>query len=84
MNIDLFMDFHALMNNEIFYSYQPLYLRGGILSLRESELCELDSLAELLAEPDQNMERIRHLWDTNEKWSVLTNNTQNVYHDTFR
>lgn len=80
----LFMDFHALMNNEIFYSYQPLYLRGGISSLRGSELCELDSLAELLAEPDQNMERIRHLWDTNEKWSVLTNNTQNVYHDTFR
>ena len=79
----LFMDFHALMNNEIFYSYQPLYLRGGIKTLNESELCELDYLAELLLEPDKNMEQIEHLWATNEKLSVLTNNTQNVYYDIF-
>ena len=80
----LFMDFHALMNNEIFYSYQPLYLRDGIQALNESELRELDHLAELLAEPDKNMEQIEHLWATNEKLSVLTNNTQNIYYDTFR
>ncbi len=80
----LFMDLHALMNNEIFYSYQPLYLRGGIQTLNEKELHELDALAELLAEPDKNMEQIEHLLAANEKWSVLTNNTQNVYHDIFR
>ena len=79
----LFMDFHALMNNEIFYSYQPLYLRGGIQTLNEGELCELDHLAELLAEPDKNRKEIEHLWDTNEKLSLLTNHTQNVYYDTF-
>ena len=79
----LFMDFHALMNNEIFYSYQPLYLRGGIHTLNESELCELDHLAELLAEPDKNMEQLEHLQATNEKLSILTNNTQNIYYDTF-
>lgn len=77
----LFMDFHALMNNEIFYSYQPLYLRNGIQALSESELCELDYLAELLANPDQNMEQIRQLQDQNPKLSVLTNNTQNIYYD---
>lgn len=80
----LFMDFHALMNNEIFYSYQPLYLRDGIQALNENELCELDYLAELLAEPDKNMDQIEHLWATNEKLSVLTNNTQNIYYDTFK
>ena len=79
----LFMDFHALMNNEIFYSYQPLYLRGGIQTLSELELCELDELAELLAEPDKNIAQIDHLRETNEKLSVLTNNTQNIYDDTF-
>ena len=57
----LFMDFHALMNNEIFYSYQPLYLRGGIQALRERELYELDHLAELLSEPDKNMEQTEQL-----------------------
>ncbi|MFG6327371.1 MAG: transglutaminase-like domain-containing protein [Lachnospiraceae bacterium] len=80
----LFMDFHALMNNEIFYSYQPLYLRNGIETLNENELCELDYLAELLAEPDKNIEQLKHLWDTDEKLFVLTNNTQNIYYDTFR
>lgn len=80
----LFMDFHALMNNEIFYSYQPLYLRGGIRNLSEEALCELDELAELLAEPDRNRERIAHLWDTEEKFFVLTNHTQNIYYDTYR
>lgn len=79
----LFMDFHALMNNEIFYSYQPLYLRNGIQTLKESELQELDYLAELLAEPDKNMGQIERLRAENEKLSVLTNNTQNIYYDTF-
>lgn len=80
----LFMDFHALLNNEIFYSYQPLYLRNGIRALGEDELCELDYLAELLADPDKNMEQIEHLQAVNEKLSVLTNNTQNIYYDTFK
>ncbi len=79
----LFMDLHALMNNEIFYSYQPLYLRRGIQTLSEEELRELDCLAELLAGPDKNMEKIEHLWTANEKFSVLTNNTQNIYYDVF-
>lgn len=79
----LFMDFHALMNNEIFYSYQPLYLRGGIQTLDERELCELDHLAKLLANPDKNIEQIAKLQAANEKLSILTNNTQNIYYDTF-
>ncbi len=80
----LFMDFHALQNNEIFYSYQPLYLREGIQALGEEELRELDCLAELLAEPDKNMKKIEHLWAANEKFSVLTNTTQNIYCDVFQ
>ena len=80
----LLMDFHALMNNEIFYSYQPLYLRDGVQTLNENELCELDDLAELLADPDKNIDQIEHLWNTNEKLYNLTNNTQNIYYDTFR
>lgn len=47
-------------------------------------MCELDYLAELLAEPDKNMDKIEHLWNTNEKLSILTNNTQNIYYDAFQ
>lgn len=79
----LMMDFHALMNNEIFYSYQPLYMRGGIQTLSESELSELDYLAELLAEPDKNIDQIEYMWNSNEKLFVLTNNTHNIYYDVF-
>ena len=79
----LFMDFHALMNNEIFYSYQPAYLRGGIQALDESGLRELDSLAELLADPDGNIGRLERLLAENEKFAILTNPTQNLYEDTF-
>ncbi len=79
----LFMDFHALMNNEIFYSYQPLYLRGGIQTLDESQLQELDYLAKLLADPDENMKQLDHLRANNDRLTVLTNNTQNIYYDTF-
>ena len=43
----LFMDFHALMNNEIFYSYQPAYLRNCSGMLDETELREIDELAGL-------------------------------------
>ncbi len=78
------MDFHALMNNEIFYSYQPLYMRGGIQTLSESELSEIDYLTELLAEPDKNIEQIEYMWNSNEKLFVLTNNTQNIYYDVFK
>lgn len=79
----LFMDFHALMNNEIFYSHQPLYLRNGIQALNENELCELDHLAELLEEPDKNRAQLEQLWASNENFSVLTNQTQNIYYDVF-
>lgn len=80
----LFMDFHSLMNNEIFYSYQPLYLRNGLQSVSESKLCELDSLAELLESPDENIVQIEKLWNNNADFFTLTNSTQNIYHDTFQ
>lgn len=80
----LFMDFHALMNNEIFYSHQPLYLRKGLQTVSESKLCEIDLLAELLENPDENSEQIEKLWHNNADFYVLTNSTQNIYHDTFQ
>ena len=58
-------------------------LRGGIQTLDESQLLELDHLANLLADPDKNMAQLDHLWDNNDRLTVLTNNTQNIYYDTF-
>ena len=79
----LFMDFHALMNNEIFYSYQPAYLRNCSGMLDETELREIDELAGLLQNPDENMEEIEKIWYDKNKFTILTNNTQNIYCDVF-
>ena len=79
----LFMDFHALMNNEIFYSYQPAYLRNCSGMLDEAELREIDELAGLLQNPDENMEEIEKIWYDKNKFTILTNNTQNIYCDVF-
>lgn len=79
----LFMDFHALMNNEIFYSHQPKYLRNRFDVLDEMELKEIDSLATLLQKPDDNMKEMEKLWVCNDKFTTLTNSTQNIYHDVF-
>lgn len=40
-------------------------------------------VAELMDRPDENIEQIEQIWNTNEKLFVLTNRTQNVYHDLF-
>ena len=52
--------------------------------MSESELDELDYLAELLTDPDKNMEKIEELYMTDEKLFTLTNNTENIYRDVFR
>lgn len=80
----LMMDFHALMNNEIFYSHQPLSMRKGAGAMDEPMLQKLDHLAELLLDPDENMEEIAALWERDEDLFVLTNPTQNVYYDNFQ
>ncbi len=79
----LFMDVHALMNNEIFYSYQPPCLRHGIEGLGEPLLQKLDCLATWMLEPDENFDKIATAWQNDEALYILTNNTQNIYEDCF-
>ena len=75
----LFMDFHALMNNEIFYSYQPAYLRNCSGMLDEAELREIDELAGLLQNPDENMEEIEK--DTDVDNNDVSDNDDDIYPD---
>lgn len=80
----LFMDFNALMNNEIFYSFQPEYLYGRFDTISEVELKELDELAKLLQQPDHNFDKLKHIWNTNKKLYKLTNNGHEVYKKIFK
>lgn len=63
----LVYDFHALMNDEISYVFQPRYLEcflRGEAALDGAHLAELDALAELLLEPDRNFEELLCWWET--------------------
>ena len=71
----LVYDFHALMNNEISYVFQPRYLEGflrGEAELEAGRLAELDALAELLLEPDGNFEELLCWWETRRHFRELS------------
>lgn len=67
----LFYDFHALMNHEISYLFQPAYIDEKFDSLTEDNFQELDKLAELLLSPDENLAALKSLWETSRKFRVL-------------
>lgn len=67
----LFYDFHALMNDEISYRFQPCYIDDKFELLTEQDLKELDELAELLTEPDKNYEKLVDIWETKKKYRIM-------------
>lgn len=67
----LFYDFHALMNNEISYAFQPCYLDGKFDACTPAQLEELDALARLLLDPDENFDALCALWESERKFRVL-------------
>lgn len=70
----LFFDFHALMNDEISYTFAPVALdtKSKIEKLTEKELAKLDNLALLMLEPDKNFDELRYLF-RNDKWLRVIN-----------
>lgn len=67
----LFYDFHALMNDEISYLFQPCYVDGKFDSLTEDDFAELDSLARLMLDPDENFDELWRIWDTNARFRIM-------------
>lgn len=68
----LFYDFHALMNNEIIFLHQPKYIIDKDFELDEVEYQELDELALLMLEPDENFEELKKIWDNKLKFRILS------------
>ena len=68
----LFYDFHCLMNNEIIFLHMPKYIQDKQFELSEEEYKELDILAELLLEPDENFEELQQVWRNTIKYRVLS------------
>ena len=70
----LFYDFHSLMNNETPYFCMPKYVYGDkrIDRLTNAELSELDRLAELMLDPDKNFPELKALWETKDKFRIMS------------
>ncbi len=74
----LFRDFNALMNIEL--PYTPHFIFGENFSkLTENDLCEIDNLAVLMLEPDKNFDKLRTIWETNDKFRLLQGPYFNPY-----
>ena len=67
----IFYDFHALMNNEISYEFQPSYISNKFDRLTESDFREIDELAGLLLNPDENFDKLIETWNTKKKFRKL-------------
>lgn len=68
----LFFDFHALMNDEIIFDFVPKYILEKNFNLGEDELKELDELANLMLEPDNNFNKLHEIWNNNLKFRIMS------------
>lgn len=68
----LFYDFHSLMNDEIIFPLVPKYVLDQDFQLSEEEYAELDQLAELMLDPDQNFDALRAIWENQIKFRIMS------------
>lgn len=59
----LFYDLHSLMNDEIIFLHMPKYIQDKKFELSEEEYKELDDLAKLMINPNENFSEIQEIWN---------------------
>ena len=67
----LFYDLHSLMNNEIIFLHVPKYIKDKDFELSEEEYLELDELARLMLNPNENFKELKEIWNTNIKYRIM-------------
>lgn len=69
---ELFYDFHCLMNDEVIYLHTPEITHfGKFENLSENQLKEIDHLAELMQNPDNNFEQLKKIWETKREFRLV-------------
>ncbi len=67
----VFFDFHALMNNEITYLQNPVFITSDFNTVEEEKLQAIDALARLVQQPDENFTQLQTLWETKRDFRLL-------------
>lgn len=60
------------MNDEIIFLHIPKYIRDKNFELSEKEYIELDNLAKILLNPNENFEKIQEIWKDNSKFRIMS------------
>ena len=68
----LFYDFYSLMNDEIIFLHLPKYIQDKKFELTEEEYNELDKLATLMLEPDENFDKLLQIWNNEPKYRIMS------------
>lgn len=68
----LFYDFHALMNDEIIFLHIPKYINEKQFELSEEEYIELDNLAKLMLNTNENFEKLKEIWENTSKFRIVS------------
>jgi len=69
---ELFYDFHCLMNDEVIYLHAPEITHFGKFDkLSKGKLAEIDSLAKLMQEPDNNFDKLKKIWEEKREYRLL-------------
>lgn len=67
----LFYDFHALMNQELTFSFLPTFLVHKMDALTEEDMQEFDRLAQWMLQPKENFDRLVSLWEHERKYRII-------------
>ena len=67
----LFLDFMAVMNFEVNYSFMPIAFNKDLKELTDKELKQLDKLANLMLDVDKNFDKIKKLYDNTPSYRML-------------
>ncbi len=68
----LFYDFHALMNDEIIFLHMPKYIQDKKFELSEEEYEELDNLANVMLNPNENFSKLQEIWNNTSKFRIMS------------
>lgn len=68
----LFYDFHAIMNNELTFSFQPWFIDNKFDQLSTQDFLEIDELAKLMLDVDANFKELKRLWNTKKRYRIIS------------
>ncbi len=60
------------MNDEIIFLHMPKYIQDKEFELSEEEYKELDNLANLMLNPNENFDNLQEIWNNTYKFRIMS------------